>query len=151
MEKKQRQKVEWLKKEDYLITSLILWNDNYQPYQAVVFRKNDLNVKAFLMINEVIYKEEFLANYFHKEDEEDLLFSITSYLHNAVNYHSLVQEGLESEVNEKFDDDLDKGYKSILDKLFYDSLEMREFMRKTPDFGFYSLSHLEDDLADLLK
>lgn len=151
MEKKQRQEIVWLKKDEHLVASMIIWNDNYQPYQAIVFRKEDLSVKAFIMINGVVYKEDFLANFYQKEDEDDLLFSITSYLHNAVNYHSLVEEGLESEDNVKFDDDLDKGYKSILDKLFYDSLEMREFMRKTPDFGFYSLSHLEDDLADLLK
>lgn len=151
MEKKQRQKIVWLKKDEHLVASMIIWNDNYQPYQAIVFRKEDLSVKAFIMINGVVYKEDFLANFYQKEDEDDLLFSITSYLHNAVNYHSLVEEGLESEDNVKFDDDLDKGYKSILDKLFYDSLEMRDFMRKTPDFGFYSLSHLESDLADLIK
>ena len=135
-----REEIEWIKYKDYLVTSLIIWNDKFLPFETVIFRKNSLVCRAFIKIKEVVYQEDFLVDELRTNLEEEILFSITNYLQNLVNVCTMNEypdmKSREIDYNNPALEDI----KDILKEMFLDRIVLEYLTQAVPDFGFYSLS-----------
>ena len=135
-----REEIEWIKYKEYLVTSLMIWNDKFLPFQTVVFRKNSLVCRAFIKINEVIYQEDFLVDELRTNLEEEILFSITNYLQKLVNVYTMDEYRNMEPIVANLEDSALEDIREILKEMFLDKLVLEYLTQAVPDFGFYSLS-----------
>jgi len=135
-----REEIEWIEYKDYLVTSLLIWNDRFLPFQTIIFRKGSLMCRTFIKIDQIVYQEDFLIPDLRTNLEEEILFSITNYFQKVINFYT-VSDYSDIEPHEAdFDDPALKDMRDILKEILLDDIVLESLKQATPDFGFYSLS-----------
>jgi len=126
----------WVKSHNYLITSLVIWDHRYEPYQAIIFRLEKGNVMHliyYVQLDTNVIASTQEIHEFRTNTEAEKMFHVARtgllVLENALN--QTPTDGTSAQA-------------PVLDQLFNDAFMspyaialMRE---KSPDFGFYSFS-----------
>ena len=147
MSKKIRHEIEWVKHKKYLVTSVIIWNDQYDPTQFIVFRDDNLAIRSYCKLNDTVHREDFLVNHLRTSDESEVLFSITNRLRQILNKITL-DDFYQDHRNEDIKEDV---FMELINLIFLDDKVMESLLQSSPDFGFYSLSPNYNKLKMIIK
>jgi hypothetical protein len=143
--------IRWLEHNQTLVTSLILWTWEYEPYQVIIFHLKKLEN------NHVIYYFNVDGFIFAKQDkistnrtqtiyEKDYRIARIALEHLESFFNEMPNSGQENE-KEVDNPQLDEAIKET----FISTYGMEIMREKHPDFGFYSLSPNLNKLEKILK
>jgi hypothetical protein len=131
--------IEWIKVKETNITSLIIWEKHYEPYQVIIFRKNHLDrtdLIYYIQLDNAIIARQISLNDFRTETEEEKLFQIARI--GLILVEKMLDNSEESSHGDSAspNEELEK----ILKEAFLSSYAIALMREKNPEFGFYSLS-----------
>lgn len=129
--------IHWLKKEKTLISSLIIWNHEYEPYQVVILRSShasDLNLIFYFQLDDGVVANQHTLGPLRTNTDEEINFHVAR----------LAREFLDSQVDKPIgeasatspDDSLKDGLKEV----FLSPIAIQLMREKHPEFGIYSNS-----------
>lgn len=129
----------WIRKDESLVTSLLVWNNIYIPTQIIIFR-----VDFELLSNFIIYfkHEDMLIGKFiqiqesRTNTENELEFHIAFKIKWLLDEVQISNKGVKSD----FDVYEDHEFNRIVHEVFMSDIAMTLMMEEHPKFGFYSLS-----------
>jgi hypothetical protein len=127
----------WLKKEKTTISSLIIWNHEYEPFQVVILRSNhgsDINLIFYFQLDDgIVANQHSIGQLRTKTDEE-------------VNFHvaRLAREFLDGQGNKSITQSSTTSPNDLLEdslkEVFLSPIAIELMREKHPEFGFYSNS-----------
>lgn len=131
----------WIKNHHSKITSLILWDKNYEPYQTIILRhdnKNQIHLIYYFQLDDRVVAYRQTIQEFRTDTEEEKFFQIARIglwlLEMALEFNpknnGVIQE----------DPPIDKRLNDLLSEAFLSGLAIGMMRTKSPDFGFYSFS-----------
>jgi hypothetical protein len=131
----------WISTKTIKITSLILWNKEYEPYQTIILRedrKTDLKVIYYFQLDDKVVAFQQTIHGFRTATEEERLFQISRIGLLLLGKALGEEEELPSTSNE--DPLTDKRLNDLLEEAFLSRLAIDLMRTRSPDFGFYSFS-----------
>jgi hypothetical protein len=130
----------WISHNGYLVTSLIVWEQHYEPYQTIIFRfdrDNHINLIYYFQLNETILAFPHDLSNFRTNTEEEKMFFIARQASHFLEKALISEDDSSSEnSNQSKNNDLD----DILSETFLSVYAIELMREKSPDFGFYSYS-----------
>jgi hypothetical protein len=131
----------WIKINQTFITSLLLWEHRYEPYQTIIFRNNHMNhIKIFLYFkirsNIVAFQETVFE--FRTETEEERMFQVARIALLKLEELLIDKQltGEHADNSKLISQDLNK----LFDEAFLSPYALELMLEKSPEFGFYSVS-----------
>jgi hypothetical protein len=131
--------IEWIKVKETTITSLIIWEKHYEPYQVIIFRKNHpdrIDLIYYIQLDNLIIARQVFLNDFRTESEEEKLFQIARtgliLIEKMLDNTQESSDGDSASSNEELE--------KILKEAFLSSYAISLMREKHPEHGFYSLS-----------
>jgi hypothetical protein len=128
--------MQWIKSSNYLITSLVIWDQNYEPYQVIIFRfdkGNMLHLIYYFQLDTSVVASIQDIQEFRTNTEEEKMFQIARLglliLENTLSQKPTEETSQQAPV-------LDQ----LLNEAFMSSLAIELMREKAPDYGFYSFS-----------
>lgn len=129
--------IHWLKKEKTLISSLIIWNHGYEPYQVVILRSNhasDVNLIFYFQLDDGIVANQHTLGPLRTNSDEEIDFHVAR----------LAREFLDNQgdkpIGEGSTTSPDDSLKESLKEVFLSPITIELMREKHPQFGFYSNS-----------
>jgi hypothetical protein len=131
--------IEWIKKDDTWITSLIFWNKEYIPYQGVILRKNGKHqvqlVYYFKLLNQFVGRMMVISQG-RTSQEEEWLFHIARIGKDLLEQW-LNAQAMDGQPSPPVSVELEH----MIEEAFISALGMQLIEEDHhPDFGFYALS-----------
>lgn len=148
----------WIEKDIALVTSLLIWNNEYIPTQVVILR-SDIGQVTYIILyfknNDNLIGKFFTIGDLRTDTANELEF------HIAFKIKAVLDEITTSdmEVKSDFDVEADYEFSRIVNSIFMSDVAMELMMKEHPVFGFYSISPnimkiqtiLSDEKDDMLK
>jgi hypothetical protein len=129
--------INWLKKEKTLISSLIIWNHEYEPYQVVILRSNhasDNNLIFYFQLDDGIVANQHSIGHFRTNTDEEVNFHVARLAREFLDKQG-DKSILEGSANSP-----DDSLKDSLKEVFLSPIAIELMREKHPEFGFYSNS-----------
>jgi hypothetical protein len=142
--------ITWIETKASLVTSLILWDQHYEPYQVIIFRhttKQEEQVIYYFQLDDVILAYQQVLSSFRTETEEERQFQIARAALLILEKSMINKEQGEEATPTKKDLELEK----LLKEAFLSSYAIALMREKSPDYGFYSLSPNFKKLEKMLQ
>ena len=131
----------WIKNKHSKITSLILWDKNYEPYQTIILRhdnKKQIHLIYYYQLDDRVIAYRQAIQDFRTDTEEEKFFLIARIglcqLEMALGFNREGNGFIEEEPP------IDKRLDDLLKETFLSELAIGLMRTKSPDFGFYSFS-----------
>jgi hypothetical protein len=143
MDKHTREEITWLKDKDYMLTSVIIWNEKYLPFQMVIFRKDNpdkIEIRMFTKVEDMIYMEENLLGKFRTNQEEEIVYQMLNSCQRMLNVYTVFDKESEKKYHKNDYQLADRLETNLVDALMLDDSVMDMLKDAAPDFGFYSLA-----------
>jgi hypothetical protein len=128
--------ISWIKTKASLVTSLILWDHHYEPYQVIIFRVekgNMLHLIYYFQLDTSVVASIQDIQEFRTNTEEEKMFQIARIglliLENTLSQKPTEEPSQQAPV-------LDQ----LFNEAFMSSLAIELMREKAPDYGFYSFS-----------
>ena len=131
----------WIKTKAIKITSLIIWNNDYEPYQTIIFREDkkiELKVIYYFQLDDKVVAYHQTIQGFRTDTEEEQFFQVAR-IGLLLLGHALDEEKHGTGTS-KQDPLTDTRLNKLLEEAFLSSLAIDLMRTKSPDFGFYSFS-----------
>jgi hypothetical protein len=131
----------WININQTFITSLLLWEHRYDPYQTIIFRKNHKNhIKIFLYFkirsNIVAFQESIFE--FRTETEEERMFQVARI--SLLKLEELLIDKQVTGENAENSKLISQHLNKLFDEAFLSSYALELMRERSPEFGFYSIS-----------
>lgn len=143
MDKHIREEICWLKDKDYMLTSVIIWNEKYLPFQMVIFRKDNpdkIEIRMYTKVEDMIYSEENLLGNFRTDQEEEIVYQLLESCQRMLNVYTVFDKESEKKYHKDDYQMADRLETNLVDALMLDDSVMDMLKEAAPDFGFYSLA-----------
>lgn len=127
----------WKNKNGSLITSLLIWDDDYIPHQVVIIRKNYYSHISFIFY---FFENDMLTSLYYE------LSDLRTKAENEIEFHmtlkikSLLDEMRLNPYKTSQENDLNYDLRDLVEEIFMSSIAMEIMKEEHPLFGFYSLS-----------
>ncbi|MDT8337268.1 MAG: hypothetical protein RQ856_05515, partial [Candidatus Izemoplasmatales bacterium] len=138
-----REEITWLKDKDYMLTSVIIWNEKYLPFQMVLFRKDNhdkIEIRMFTKVEDMIYMEENLLGNFRTDQEEEIVYQLLNSCQRMLNVYTVFDKEAEKRYHKDDYQLADKLETNLVDALLLDDSIMDMYKEAAPEIGFYSLA-----------
>jgi hypothetical protein len=143
--------IRWLEHNQTLVTSLIIWTWEYEPYQVIIFhpkKQENINVIYYFNVDGSIIAKQAKINSTRTQSTQERDYHIArlalEYLESITNeMPDLNKENEEEASNPQIDE--------AIKETFISTYGMEIIREKHPDFGFYSLSPNLNKLEKILK
>ena len=129
--------ISWLKKDKTLITSLIIWDHEYEPYQVVILRLNqaqDIHLIFYFQLDDGVVANQHTLGPLRTNSDEEINFHIARLAREFLDIQGGKTNGEESPNSP--DDPLNDSLKEV----FLSPIAIELMREKHPEFGFYSNS-----------
>lgn len=137
-----KEEIQWIKSNDFLFTTLFIWNDQYIPYQCAIFRKESNNIicglKVYFKIEQHIFSQDWTFQINEQTVEQEKLFHTTLYIKRLLDANINQWRNIKNDSDTS--DSVNEENNELLQKVFYDQTTMNLFEGTHPDFGFYTLA-----------
>lgn len=135
-----RTEVRWIIKDEIHSTSLLIWSDQFIPYQVIIYLKNDEQKLAtdlciYTSVEDIIYEDRYLIKDYRTDYDDEILFHVSLLCKTLIDKYSKNKEKYIENGKDK-----DSELMDLLRELFMSSYAMELMLRKVPHFGFYSLT-----------
>jgi len=127
----------WLKKDKTLITSLIIWNRDYEPYQVIILRSNsvqNINLIFYFQLDDGVVANQHTLGQLRTNSDEEINFHIARFAREFLDNQgeTTAREGSTSSPDDQLRDSLKE--------VFLSPVAIELIREKHPEFGFYSNS-----------
>jgi len=129
----------WIKKEEALVTSLLVWNSIYIPTQVIIFRVDSVIESNFIIYfkhSERLIGKFIILNESRTNTENELEFQIAFKIKRLLDEIEI----FEGEMKSDFDVYADNEFNRIVNLVFMSDIAMTLMLEEHPRFGFYSVS-----------
>ena len=129
--------ISWLKKDKTLITSLIIWDHEYEPYQVVILRLNqaqDIHLIFYFQLDDGVVANQHTLGKLRTNSDEEINFHVARLARDFLDIQGGKTNGEESP------DSPDDQLKDSLKEVFLSPIAIELMREKHPEFGFYSNS-----------
>ena len=131
----------WINIKQNYITSLLLWDHNYEPHQTIIFRHNHNNHLQlffyFKTTSQVLAFQDTISE-FRTETEQERMFQIARMA--LLKLEALLIEEQNNDSHPHFLKPIRPELNKLFDEAFLSSYGIALMRERAPDFGFYSLS-----------
>lgn len=136
-------KLVWMEDRFFAMTSVIIWNDQFRPYQALLFKEtylDDIVVKMFTRVEGQVYYDELVQENYETKPEEQIEYEIFQSALAFLNLYTLTDK-----VNQKIyhQDDLQNANRyqaSLCSTILLNEEEVNKYQLIMPEHEFYSLA-----------
>ena len=129
--------IHWLKKEKTLISSLIIWNREYEPYQVVILKRNqgdNFRVIFYFRLDDGVVAYELTIGQLRTNTEEEINFHVARLAREFIDNQS------KKTISEGTTTSPDDSLKESLKEVFLSPIAIEIIREKSPEYGFYSNS-----------
>jgi len=142
--------INWINVKQKMITSLLVWDQFYEPYQTIIFRQKYQTHESliyYVKLDSVIFASPITLFNFRTETEEERHFFIAKkaleIIENALNQIQSDETGGNPQPNLPLD--------ALLKEAFLSPLALELMREKAPDYGYYSISPNFKKLQKMLE
>jgi hypothetical protein len=139
--------MQWIKTSNYLITSLVIWDQHYEPYQVIIFRFDKgkmLHLIYYFQLDTSVVARIQDTQEFRTNTEQEKMFQIARTglltLENTLHQKPTEETSQQAPV-------LDQ----LFNEAFMSSIAIELMREKAPDYGFYSFSPNFKKLQKMLE
>lgn len=135
--------ITWLKQNNVLVTSLLIWDNDYLPHQVIVLRndeplENRIRLGSYFRNDTDVIPFNFLLSSFRTTSEEEVEFRLVMTIHEQLEYvHGLDASASSTGSSVASDED---PLAKLFNELFMSDLAMHLMLERHPTFGCYSMS-----------
>jgi hypothetical protein len=132
--------IPWISKNKTFITSLIIWNHIYEPYQVIVLRKEEFKknhlIYYFQLDHGVVANQQSITT-LRTDTQAEINFHVTRLAREFLDSTTVEQSSQSSDAEPSIPND---ELKNILQECFLSPIAIDIMKEKEPEFGFYSIS-----------
>jgi hypothetical protein len=138
-----QKRIYWVTDRDFKFTSLVIWDDFYLPYSAIVFRKDNFDnheIRMYVTIDGLVYKEDFIIDNKRTNTEEEVMYRIANWAQKLINVYVIFNHEEEKMLHKNDASMASRNEMFLVNVISLKREDLVEMKLKSPDFGFYSLA-----------